>query len=299
MDWFKHDANASRDTKLKKLIMRHGMAGYGLYFYCLELITDKININNLTFAIEDDAEIIADNTKMHQGDVEIIMRYMVELGLFEASDGAITCFKLAKRLNQSMTSNTEFRKKIKAVNHDAVMTVSDSVMTVSDSVMQEEEEELELELELEKEKRKNQAAEGSALSVCDDLIDGLKGSDQPDLHQSPEVFKKPKAVKEAKPNYPAWVISDYHKELFDYRKQIKKPLKTVAGLDGLEKSIMATAVAVRISIDDVIKVLKENEWQTIKPDWVQNSMLPTPKTAADIQYKPPFSRDPVDTKKAW
>ena len=195
------------------------MAGYGLYFYCLELITDKININNLTFAIEDDAEIIADNTKMHQGDVEIIMRYMVELNLFEANDGVITCWKLAKRLNQSMTSNTEFRKKIKEVNHDAVMTVSDFVM-------QEEEQE-------EEKKRIEQNKKEASKKSKDGIL----------------------------------ITTDLEKKVVDYRKSIKKPLKTNAGVNGVIKNLNLTATAWDVSIDTVFDYMAEKEWQSINKDY--------------------------------
>jgi hypothetical protein len=54
-----------------------------------------------------------------------MMRYFVNLGLFEDSTGVITCLKLAKRLDQSMTSNPEMRSIIDGLkNHDKVMTPS-------------------------------------------------------------------------------------------------------------------------------------------------------------------------------
>ena len=38
MKWIKHDTNANQDAKLKKLRMKYGLEGYGMYWYCLELI---------------------------------------------------------------------------------------------------------------------------------------------------------------------------------------------------------------------------------------------------------------------
>jgi hypothetical protein len=153
MKWFKHDANAHRDVKLKKLIMRYGIQGYGLYFYCLERITDGIDINNLTFKLEDDAEIMAHDLGMHVDDVQAMMIYMVELGLFEDSSGVITCLKLAKRLDQSMTSSSKFRSAIQKIhdNHDGVMTPSG---LSHDTVMQEEKR------KEEEEKRKEKPSSG-------------------------------------------------------------------------------------------------------------------------------------------
>ena len=137
MNWFKHDSDAATDAKIKKIIMKHGVAGYGVYFHCLELITGNISDNNVTFELEHDAEIIADNLKI-QGEsgrsaveiVEQIMRDLITLGLFEESNSRIFCFKLLKRLDTSMTSSSKLREIISSaktnygkimINHDGIM----------------------------------------------------------------------------------------------------------------------------------------------------------------------------------
>lgn len=125
MKWFKHDSDAFMDAKLKKLKIRYGMEGYGLYWYCLEIITAGVDQYSLTFELEHDAEIIAHDTGLHFEQVQEIMEYMVKLKLFENVDGHITCLKLAKRLDQSMTSNTGLRNLIKNINnHDSIMMES-------------------------------------------------------------------------------------------------------------------------------------------------------------------------------
>lgn len=41
--YFSHDCNARNDPKILELRMKHGMAGYGIYFSILEkLMEDKI-----------------------------------------------------------------------------------------------------------------------------------------------------------------------------------------------------------------------------------------------------------------
>ena len=131
MKWFKHDTNATTDAKLKKLILRHGAEGYAIYFHCLELIASDISESNITFELEHDSEIIADNLKI-KGTPDVspidtvnrIMLDIVDLGLFQESQGSIFCFKLLKRLDKSMTSNSKFRDMIdlaKTENHDTVM----------------------------------------------------------------------------------------------------------------------------------------------------------------------------------
>ena len=51
MKYFKHDSNANMDSKLKKLRMRYGMQGYGVYWYCLELIAAGVEKHNLNFPL--------------------------------------------------------------------------------------------------------------------------------------------------------------------------------------------------------------------------------------------------------
>lgn len=137
MLWFKHQSGATNDAKLKKLIIRHGPVGYAVYFHCLELITGDFDETNITFELEHDSEIIADNLKiMGSADksgvaiVEEIMRTIIGLELFTESNGHIHCFKLLKNIDTSMTSNTKLRAMIVGAkeNHDKIMTHHDGVM---------------------------------------------------------------------------------------------------------------------------------------------------------------------------
>lgn len=60
--------------------------------------------------------------------VETIMRCIISLGLFEENDGYVHCFKLARSISQSMTSNPALRSlisNIKQEHHDAIMTPSE------------------------------------------------------------------------------------------------------------------------------------------------------------------------------
>ena len=141
MHWFKHDADASQDAKLQNVLLDYGLEGYGLYWYCLELIVGKIDVDNITFELEHDARIIARNTGSTAQKVEEMMRYFVAQGLFESSaSGNVTCLKLAKRLDKSMTSNVKMRElidKVRDKNHDAVMISHDKSMINPDAVMQD------------------------------------------------------------------------------------------------------------------------------------------------------------------
>jgi len=88
------------DAKLKRVRVKYGMEGYGLYWYCLELIAQTVEKHNLTFELEHDAELIASDTNIHQERVQEMMSDMVKWGLFENTDGIITCLKMATRTDE-------------------------------------------------------------------------------------------------------------------------------------------------------------------------------------------------------
>lgn len=140
INWYKHDTDATQDAKVRKLLIKYGATGYAIYFHCLELIAAEISETNLTFELEHDSEIIADNLYIkgtaEKSGIEIveeIMKYIISLGLFQESGGKVFCFKLLKRLDSSMTSNSRFRELIVTAkethdysiqNHDAIMIPS-------------------------------------------------------------------------------------------------------------------------------------------------------------------------------
>jgi len=100
MKWFKHDSNASMDAKLKRIRAKYGMEGYGLYWFCLELVAQNVDKHNLTFELEHDAELISIDTGIHYEIVQEIMQEFVKLGLFENTGGLITCLKMATRTDE-------------------------------------------------------------------------------------------------------------------------------------------------------------------------------------------------------
>jgi len=98
--WFKHDANAAIDSKLQRIKLKYGMEGYGLYWYLLECIARTVESHNLTFELEEDAELISAATGIHHERCEEMMRYMVSIKLFELSQGRIFCLKMADRTDE-------------------------------------------------------------------------------------------------------------------------------------------------------------------------------------------------------
>lgn len=123
MEWFRHDSNANLDDKLQQVLLNYGLEGYGLYWYCIELIVNKVSKDNITFELKHDARVIARNTGSTPQKVEEMMKHFVELGLFESTQGIVTCMKVAKRLSASATSNPVMRSIIHNINENNVIAI--------------------------------------------------------------------------------------------------------------------------------------------------------------------------------
>ena len=128
MKWFKHDSNALHDAKIEKLIMRHGIEGYGLYFACIEIIASELTSENITFELEHDAEILAYKFKIDTLKVEEIMKYCIDLGLFQYNieSQRIVCYKLAYRLDKTMSQNIGIQQIVTSKNFQKLPKTSSS-----------------------------------------------------------------------------------------------------------------------------------------------------------------------------
>lgn len=100
------------DAKLKKLRIKYKMEGYGLYWYCLELIAGSVEKSNLTFELEHDAEILANDTDIHVDRINEMMQFMIGLRLFEDNHRIITCLKMATRTDEYTHKLVKSRKNI-------------------------------------------------------------------------------------------------------------------------------------------------------------------------------------------
>ena len=100
MKWFKHDACAGMDAKLKKLRLRYGLEGYGIYWYLLECIARTVVPHNLTYELEEDLVSPSQSLNMNREQVEEMMLFMVDLSLFEQTDGIVSCLKLRDRSDE-------------------------------------------------------------------------------------------------------------------------------------------------------------------------------------------------------
>lgn len=134
MKWFKHQSDANMNAKLQEIIFDHGIEGYGLYWYCLELVAQNVTSDNLTFELEHDARIIGRNIGMPANRVEEIMKAFITNDLFSASEGRIQCLKLAQRCDD-FTAKAVRRKGVKPLLNQSL----GQSPTKSDKVHLEEE----------------------------------------------------------------------------------------------------------------------------------------------------------------
>ncbi len=150
MKWFKHDTDANMDAKLQEVMLDYGLEGYGLYWYCIELIAQNVNGDNLTFELEHDARIIARNTGSTPQKVEQMMTSFVNLGLLDADNGHIFCLRLASRCDD-FTAKAVRRNGIKSLRKQTVgvsPTNSEKVPLEEEEEVRSKKKEVEVEIEI-------------------------------------------------------------------------------------------------------------------------------------------------------
>jgi len=89
--YFSHDYNARSDQKIVKLLVKHGMLGYGLYWALIETLYNNNNI------LEIDYECIAFDLRT---DIEIVKSVINDFGLFAFNENTFGSISIEKRLDE-------------------------------------------------------------------------------------------------------------------------------------------------------------------------------------------------------
>ncbi len=89
--YFPHDYNSRSDQKISKLLAKHGMLGYGLYWAIIE---DLYNNNNI---LEIDYDCISYDLR---SDSEIIKSVINDFGLFTFCENTFGSISVERRLNE-------------------------------------------------------------------------------------------------------------------------------------------------------------------------------------------------------
>ncbi|MFA5751418.1 MAG: Lin1244/Lin1753 domain-containing protein [Candidatus Paceibacterota bacterium] len=131
LQYFKHYSNMRHDIKIKRLINRYGLKGYGLYNLILESITEKITTESPIPDLQETCDDIAEFYNGNSTEINDMANYMIQQGLFTLDDitGRILCNKLYKFLEQNQTRSKQIRILIKAWKDKQPLLLTD----VSDS----------------------------------------------------------------------------------------------------------------------------------------------------------------------
>jgi hypothetical protein len=100
--YFSHDYNARNDEKIRKLLKRHGMAGYGIYWAIVE---DLYNNGN---SLEADFESIAYDMRAEYDIVKSVIR---DFGLFVFENGSFGSLSIERRLEERSRLSEKARQK--------------------------------------------------------------------------------------------------------------------------------------------------------------------------------------------
>jgi hypothetical protein len=123
LKWFKHFTDAKSDTKIRRLMKKYGIVGYGLYFAVIESIAYQIKPEKPIPDLEDNSQDICDlfdNNfyKLTPQIVEEILLFCMTEGLFQQDEntGRIICLKLLCHLDNTMSNNPEISKIVSNFN---------------------------------------------------------------------------------------------------------------------------------------------------------------------------------------
>lgn len=103
--YFSHDANARNDSKVLRLRMKHGAAGYGVYFMLLERLRDEQDYVSVK-----DYNMIAFDLRVDAG---LIKSVVEDFGLFAFTEGG-ECF-----YSESFNRRMSIKDEVKNVRSEA------------------------------------------------------------------------------------------------------------------------------------------------------------------------------------
>lgn len=133
MKWFKHFSNAKFDAKIRRLIKKYGLRGYGLYFAMIEYAAHQLTTEKPVPDIEENSQDIADTFNEDTLLVEEIILFCINEHLFDQDEntGRIMCLKLLCHLDNTMSTNPEIRKILN--NFNKLKETSSSLKKLSET----------------------------------------------------------------------------------------------------------------------------------------------------------------------
>ena len=151
MQFFKHYSKMRYDVKIKRVIKKYGLKGYGLYCEIIESITDNLSSDKPLPDLEETAQDIADQFNEDTTLINEMMAFMLNQGLFELDEitGRLICGKIYKFLDKAQTRSKEIRIMIDKYKNSCL----DLSLLVSDKAdIVEVDKEVEVDIDKNKEK---------------------------------------------------------------------------------------------------------------------------------------------------
>ena len=202
MQYFKHFSTMRHDIKIKRVIAKYGLEGYGLYNLILESITEALSEDSPLPDLQENCEDIAEFYNGNTSKINEMMAFMMNQGLFELSEieGNILCNKIYKFLDTSQTRSEKLRNMIRNYKEQLKLALPDMSQDVSDGhgrsqTNHDKSERKEEEKNKNKNKNKNKKRKEERYNPSDDLL-FFKDSDFQEVWKDyMEVRTKKKASK--------------------------------------------------------------------------------------------------------
>lgn len=114
MKWLKHDTNARYDSKLMRLIKKHGLRGYGLYWGIVEWIGSQLELSKPVPDLEETSLEISSFFCEKFETIEKIIKECIDIGLlqFNKKTNRIECIQLLSHLDNTMSASPYIKKII-------------------------------------------------------------------------------------------------------------------------------------------------------------------------------------------
>jgi len=120
--YFSHDYNASMDDKIVKLLSKHGMTGYGIFWRLVECLYNNRNV------LELDYDRIA--YELHVTDPAVIKSVIHDFNLFVIKDNFFKSASIERRLAERDEKCEKARQSVlKRWNKDATTSENDTNVT--------------------------------------------------------------------------------------------------------------------------------------------------------------------------
>jgi hypothetical protein len=113
--WFSHDYNARFDGKIKKMLSRHGLLGYGVFWAIIEDLYNNAN------ALQTDYDSIAYDLRVDKNVVESVVK---DFELFEIKGKIFRSHSVQKRIDirneKSLTASNSANKRWEKYHSNAI-----------------------------------------------------------------------------------------------------------------------------------------------------------------------------------